>query len=104
MENDGKYPPVPKGYKGIFRVRPDMIESDNPFYEAYGITGKGIIEDIDYLEGKSEFTGVPEHLIRAAFYRTYEDLRNRENMIRGMPFNASEYVLYPISNKKNNYW
>lgn len=44
MENNGIYPPVPKGYKGVFRVRPDMIGSDNMFYEAYGITGKGIIE------------------------------------------------------------
>lgn len=102
--SDKEYPPVPKGYKGIFRVRPDKLEPSNDFYEAYGVTGEDIIEEVDYLEGKSEFTGVPEHLIRAAFYRTYEDLRNRENMIRGMPFNASEYLLYPISNKKNNYW
>lgn len=86
MENDGKYPPVPKGYKGIFRVRPDMIESKNVFYKAYGITGN------------------PDHIIKAIFYQTYEDLKNRECMIHGRPVKIREYLLYPVSNKKNNYW
>lgn len=104
MENDGKYPPVPKGYKGVFRVRPDMIGSDNMFYEAYGITGKDIIEDIDYLEGQGEFTGNPDHSIKVIFYRTYEDLKNRENMMLGWPVDVREYLLYPVSIKKNNYW
>lgn len=104
MSVDVKYRPVPKGYKGIFRVRPDMIESNNVFYEAYGITGKDIIEDIDYLEGQGEFTGDPNHSIKAIFYQTYEDLKNRENMIGKRPVNAREYLLYPVSNKKNNYW
>lgn len=104
MENDGKHPPVPKGYKGIFRVRPDMIGSNNVFHKAYGITGKDIIEDIDYLEDQGEFTGNLDHSIKAAFYKTYEDLKNREHMILGRPVNAREYLLYPVSNKKNNYW
>lgn len=104
MPEDVKYRPVPKGYKGIFRVRPDMIESKNVFYEAYGITGKDIIEDIDYLEGQGEFTGNPNHSIKAAFFKSYEDLKNRERMITREPINAREYLLYPVSNKKNNYW
>ena len=104
MENNGIYPPVPKGYKGVFRVRPDMIGSDNMFYEAYGITGKGIIEDIDYLEAQGEFTGNPDHSIKVIFYRTYEDLKNRENMMLGWPVDVREYLLYPVSIKKNNYW
>jgi hypothetical protein len=104
MPEDVKYRPVPKGYKGIFRVRPDMIESKNVFHEAYGITGKGIIEDIDYLEGQGEFTGNPDHSIKVIFYRTYEDLKNRENMMLGWPVDVREYLLYPVSIKKNNYW
>ena len=102
--SDSKYPPAPKGYTGVFRVRPDMIEPNNVFYEAYGITGKNVIEDIDYLEGQGEFTGNPDHIIKAVFYQTYEDLKNGKCMIHGRPVNASEYVLYPLSNKKNNYW
>lgn len=104
MPEDVKYRPVPKGYTGVFRLREDMIGSDNMFYEAYGITGKGIIEDIDYLEGQGEFTGNPHHIIKAIFYQTYEDLKNRECMIQGRPVRIKEHLLYPVSNKKNNYW
>lgn len=104
MPEDVKYRPVPKGYKGIFRVRPDMIESNNVFYGAYGITGKGIIEDSDYLEDQGEFTGNPHHIIKAIFYQTYEDLKSRECMIQGRPVKIRECLLYPVSNKKNNYW
>ena len=104
MENNGIYLPVPKGYKGVFRVRPDMIGSNNVFHKAYGITGKEIIEDIDYLEGQGEFTGNPHHIIKAIFYQTYEDLKNGKYMIHERPVKIREYLLYPVSNKKNNYW
>ena len=103
MDNK-EYPPVPKGYIGIFRVRPDRLTISNVFHEAWGITGRDVVDIIDWSEGKGEFTGDPDHEIRAAFYRTYEDLKNGVNMIYGKPYKGVESYFYPVSKKKNNYW
>ena len=102
--SEKEYPPVPKGYTGVFRVRPDRLSQNNVFCGAWGITGRDVIEIDDWVKGKGEFTGDPHHEIRAAFYRTYEDLKHGVNMIRGKPYKGDESYFYAVSNRKNNYW
>lgn len=87
-----KYKAVPRNYKGIVRLKP-TIARFRPYYHAYV-----------KLEEGYHYTGNPDHSIKVIFYRTYEDLKNRENMMLGWPVDVREYLLYPVSIKKNNYW
>lgn len=87
-----KYKAVPKNYKGIVRVKPSKAYPSR-YWRVYA-----------KLERGYRYTGNPGHSIKVIFYQTYEDLKNRECMIQGRPVRIKEHLLYPVSNKKNNYW
>lgn len=105
MSEDVKYRPVPKGYKGVFRLREDMASLDNEFYGAWGIIDDKFLKDEDYYNEENEFKGDPDHVIRASFYPSLLDLQRGENLIRevGRVSGTEKYCYIPFK-RKNNYY
>ena len=105
MLEDVKYRPVPKGYKGVFRLREDMVSLGNEFYGAWGIIDDKFLTDEDYYNEENEFKGDPNHVIRASFYPSLFDLQIGEHLLRGVGrVPGTEMYCYIPFKRKNNYY